>query len=369
MLTQREVRAAFPEDAFFSSLGTPVPCSGPHAMVGARVRSQRVTDRGVVRSGQVTRPWGVTPSGGVDQGSGSITDGKEQLWRSNFELRAHPPAGTDLRLKKYEVRRLFAASAVAMVSTGLAVGAGAQTISNGTFNVQVGSNGEISSLQLTNDAFPTNYVMERHQRGRAEHPRPRVGRRADVHLSPERRRLYHRAHQPVERRAHDHHGHQLGHRHLSELDRREGRQELQGRRDLCAGLRLSLLDDHGHQHQHADAGDRRLRAAAAVQPVLEAGQRHHLPDAHRLSLVHRQQQLVHHRRAAERRRLVDPDGAGSIHGRRLRVHGRVGRVESTEAAPGSRAAARRSGRPGSTSSTSTRTSSRARTAAICRTPA
>jgi hypothetical protein len=35
----------------------------------------------------------------------------------------------------------------------------AATISNAVFNVQIGSNGEISSLQLTNDAFPTNYVM------------------------------------------------------------------------------------------------------------------------------------------------------------------------------------------------------------------
>jgi hypothetical protein len=33
------------------------------------------------------------------------------------------------------------------------------TLSNGTFNVQTGTNGEISSLQLTGDAFPTNYVL------------------------------------------------------------------------------------------------------------------------------------------------------------------------------------------------------------------
>ncbi len=57
------------------------------------------------------------------------------------------------------VGRLLAASAVAMVLPVLAVDAVAQTISNGTFNVQIGSNGEISSLQLTDDAFPTNYVM------------------------------------------------------------------------------------------------------------------------------------------------------------------------------------------------------------------
>ncbi len=55
--------------------------------------------------------------------------------------------------------RLLAASAVAVVFSAVAVDAAAQTISNGTFNVQVGSNGEITSLQLTGDAFPTNYVM------------------------------------------------------------------------------------------------------------------------------------------------------------------------------------------------------------------
>ncbi len=46
-----------------------------------------------------------------------------------------------------------------MVFSAVAEGAAAQTLSNGTFNVQVGGNGEISSLQLTGDAFPTNYVM------------------------------------------------------------------------------------------------------------------------------------------------------------------------------------------------------------------
>jgi Family of unknown function (DUF5695) len=37
--------------------------------------------------------------------------------------------------------------------------AGAQTLSNTYFNVKVGTNGELSSFQLTGDAFPTNYVM------------------------------------------------------------------------------------------------------------------------------------------------------------------------------------------------------------------
>jgi hypothetical protein len=37
--------------------------------------------------------------------------------------------------------------------------ASAYTISNSNFNVQTGTNGEITSLQLVGDAFPTNYVM------------------------------------------------------------------------------------------------------------------------------------------------------------------------------------------------------------------
>lgn len=37
--------------------------------------------------------------------------------------------------------------------------ASAYTLSNSTFNVQTGTNGEISSLQIAGDTFPTNYVM------------------------------------------------------------------------------------------------------------------------------------------------------------------------------------------------------------------
>ena len=251
----------------------------------------------------------------------------------------------------------------------LATTAGAQTLSNSYFKAQIGTNGEISSLQLTGDAFPTNYVLNATNARRAEHRRPRVGGRADVHLSAERRRLDHRAHQPVGRRPRHHHRHQLGHRHLPELGQRQGGEELQARRDLRAGERLPLLADYRHQHQHADDGDGRLRVAAAVQRVLEPGQRRHLRDADRLSLVHRQQQLVHHRRAAERRRPLHLDDAGSDDRRRVRVHGQLGARASTPAAPGPRAAARPPGRTGSTSFTSTRTSSRAPTAATCRTPA
>jgi MYXO-CTERM domain-containing protein len=48
--------------------------------------------------------------------------------------------------------------AVAAVAT-TATSATAATLSNGTFNVQIGTNGEITSLQLVGDAFPTNYVL------------------------------------------------------------------------------------------------------------------------------------------------------------------------------------------------------------------
>lgn len=40
-----------------------------------------------------------------------------------------------------------------------AVSATAYTLSNNYFNVQIGSNGEISSLMLAGDTYPTNYVM------------------------------------------------------------------------------------------------------------------------------------------------------------------------------------------------------------------
>jgi MYXO-CTERM domain-containing protein len=58
----------------------------------------------------------------------------------------------------------FAAFAGTVVGTtvmcaALSSSAWAFTLSNGTFNVETGTNGEISSLQLTGDAYPTNYVL------------------------------------------------------------------------------------------------------------------------------------------------------------------------------------------------------------------
>ncbi|HVZ89526.1 MAG TPA: DUF5695 domain-containing protein [Polyangia bacterium] len=52
-----------------------------------------------------------------------------------------------------------AATAVGLLVSMLAADATAQTISNSYFNVKIGTNGEINSLQLTGDAFPTNYVL------------------------------------------------------------------------------------------------------------------------------------------------------------------------------------------------------------------
>jgi hypothetical protein len=57
---------------------------------------------------------------------------------------------------KNRSRRALIASAALTLACGRAQ---AQTLSNGTFKMTVGTNGEIASLQLTGDAFPTNYVL------------------------------------------------------------------------------------------------------------------------------------------------------------------------------------------------------------------
>ncbi len=64
-----------------------------------------------------------------------------------------------LRLNKLAASAFAFAIILAAVSIILPQPAFAYTMSNSYFNVQTGSNGEISSLQLTGDAFPTNYVM------------------------------------------------------------------------------------------------------------------------------------------------------------------------------------------------------------------
>jgi len=60
---------------------------------------------------------------------------------------------------KSALKRRSAAAVAAVSLLAVATGAGAQTLSNSYFKAQIGTNGEISSLQLTGDAFPTNYVM------------------------------------------------------------------------------------------------------------------------------------------------------------------------------------------------------------------
>ncbi len=61
-------------------------------------------------------------------------------------------------LSSARTRRCVAVAAAAAV-TLLGAAAQAQTLSNSTFKATIGSNGEISSLQLTGDTFPTNYVL------------------------------------------------------------------------------------------------------------------------------------------------------------------------------------------------------------------
>jgi Family of unknown function (DUF5695) len=58
------------------------------------------------------------------------------------------------RLRSLSFNALFVAAAVL-----LAARASAQSLSNTNFNVKIGTNGDINSLQLTGDAFPTNYVL------------------------------------------------------------------------------------------------------------------------------------------------------------------------------------------------------------------
>jgi hypothetical protein len=56
-------------------------------------------------------------------------------------------------------KRLGAGVVAAASLLAVAAGADAQTLSNSYFKAQIGTSGELSSLQLTGDAFPTNYVM------------------------------------------------------------------------------------------------------------------------------------------------------------------------------------------------------------------
>jgi hypothetical protein len=60
---------------------------------------------------------------------------------------------------KRATKSLSAVTVGAAALLAFATGAEAQTLSNSYFKAQIGTNGEISSLQLTGDTFPTNYVL------------------------------------------------------------------------------------------------------------------------------------------------------------------------------------------------------------------
>jgi len=64
-----------------------------------------------------------------------------------------------VRIPKRMVLIAFFMVAVALCVLLVPKSAWAYTLSNGTYNVQTGTNGEITSIQLVGDTFPTNYVM------------------------------------------------------------------------------------------------------------------------------------------------------------------------------------------------------------------
>jgi hypothetical protein len=68
-----------------------------------------------------------------------------------------PPSGRRAPLR-LAARHSFGI-ALTLVAAIAGRNASAQTLSNGTFKAQIGTSGEISSLELTDDAFPTNYVL------------------------------------------------------------------------------------------------------------------------------------------------------------------------------------------------------------------
>src|ERR1700728_855361 len=80
-----------------------------------------------------------------------------------MELRMVTIIGNSCRLETslFKVRAAFAGAFVGVTALAWAfpLNASAFTLSHGTFEVETGSDGEISSLQLTGDAFPTNYVL------------------------------------------------------------------------------------------------------------------------------------------------------------------------------------------------------------------
>src|SRR3954447_24601380 len=81
---------------------------------------------------------------------------------TDLSSREREMASLHPRMANHSMSATKRLSAVAVATASLlafATRADAQTLSNSYFKAQIGSNGEISSLQLTGDAFPTNYVM------------------------------------------------------------------------------------------------------------------------------------------------------------------------------------------------------------------
>jgi MYXO-CTERM domain-containing protein len=66
---------------------------------------------------------------------------------------------SDVSRSRIPDRRLVPALGLLAIVAAWSPNASALALSNGYFNVQTGSNGEITSLQLSGDTYPTNYVM------------------------------------------------------------------------------------------------------------------------------------------------------------------------------------------------------------------
>ena len=189
--------------------------------------------------------------------------------------------------------------------------------------------------------LPDQLRPERDQRARAEHLRPRMGRRADVQLPARNGGAWTTAltNQSADVRA-------ITTGTNSVTVTYQSSANAKGVKNFKLVETYALVNDYlswqitvtNTSTQTMEMGDFGL--PLPFNEYWNAGQRRHLRDAHRLPLVHRQQRLVHHRRAAERRRPLHPDDARSDDRRRLRVHGQLGVQGALRAAPGRRAAAR-----------------------------
>src|SRR5262249_55077 len=92
---------------------------------------------------------------------------ERDLWLQSSSHGRHPgryqsplllTRGTPMR-RRVSTRALSACLATLALGTAWAATASGASISSGTFTVQTGNFGEISSLQIVGDTFPTNYVI------------------------------------------------------------------------------------------------------------------------------------------------------------------------------------------------------------------